>query len=126
MADDNTNRRSGTISLDIDGETIELNGEFTYNLGGKKRTAKVGPKKVYGYKEEQMIPKIEGEILDSSQLDVKAKLLDISNSTITLELANGKIFILRNAWWGADGDIGTAEANIQAVFEGIEGEEILP
>ena len=124
MANDNTNRRSGTIFIKKDGTILELAGDWTYNLGGAKRTTKKGPAKRYGFKEETQDCWLEGEILDSSGLDVIADLLEVGNSTITLELANGKTVVFREAWWAADGDIGTAEANIQARFEAIEAEEI--
>jgi len=121
MADEN--RRSGLLFVKIDGVQRDVIGDFTYNFGLPKREGEVGPDTVHGYKELPQIPFIEGEMRDSNALSV-SELLSITNSTITLDLANGKTFVLRQAWFAADGDIGTEEANIQLRFEGKSGEEV--
>ena len=41
-----------------------------------------------------------------------------------MELANGKVVLLRDAWYAGEGNVGTEEANIQVRFEGLSGEEI--
>ncbi len=116
-------RRAGTLFLRIDGQLREIVGSFSYNLGAPKRDGLVGPDIVHGYKELPQIPMIEGEARDKDDLDVVA-LLNITDATITLELANGKTIALRNAWYAADGDIGTEEANIQLKFQGKSADEI--
>ena len=68
---------------------------------------------------------IEGEIRDSVDLDV-AQLADLDDTTITLELANGKTIVLRNAWYVAEGTVGTEQANVQIRFEGRSAEELTP
>ena len=117
------NRRSGTLSLQIDGVTYDLAGHFTYNLGVEKRETKVGPNGVQGYSGMPQAPFIEGEITDASDLDVKA-LLALENATLQLDLANGKRVVQRNSWCVSEGTIGTEQANIQVRFEGRESEEI--
>jgi ethanolamine utilization protein EutA (predicted chaperonin) len=66
---------------------------------------------------------IEGEITDQSDLDVKG-LLRTDDATMTLELANGKVIMLRNAWYAGEGNVQTEEANISVRFEGMSAEEI--
>lgn len=117
------NRRSGTLSLQIDAVTYDLAGHFTYNLGVPKRTTKTGPNRVQGYMEEPQPSFIEGEITDASDVDVAA-LLALENATLQLDLANGKRVVQRNAWQVADGNVGTEQANIQVRFEGPPAEEI--
>jgi hypothetical protein len=122
MAD--TNRRSGIVFVKKSGRLIEAKGNWTYNLGQPKREAIVGANgETIGYKETGQVPYIEGEIVDNRDLDVVA-LLNTKGDTVTLELANGKVISLYEAWWAADGVIGTEEANIQARFEGLRAEEI--
>lgn len=116
-------RIAGVLFVKIDGTQRDVIGDFTYNLGQVKREMKVGPDKVHGHSEMPQVPFIEGEIRDASDLDVAA-LLNIINSTITLELANGKTIVLRQAVYAGDGDIGTEEANIQIRFEGLSAEEV--
>ena len=119
----NTNRRSGTIYLKIDGTQYDARGSYTYSLGPPKREAIVGPDGVHGYKEMPQVPYVEGEIVDARDLDLAA-LQGLTESTVTLELATGKTVVLRDAWYAADGTVGTEDANVQVRFEGLSAEEI--
>jgi len=118
-----SNRLAGVLYLRIDGVQRNVVGNFTYNLGAPKRTAKVGADGVHGFKEMPQAPYIEGEITDQSDL-VLADLLNVIDGTITLELANGKSVVQRNSWYAADGNVGTEEANVQIRFEGLSSEEV--
>ena len=117
------NRRGGIIYLKVSGVLYDAKGNFTYNLGVAKREAVVGQDRVHGYKELPQVPFIEGEITDRSNMDVKA-MMELNDETVTLELANGKVVALRNAWYAGDGNIGTDEGNVAVRFEGIEAEEV--
>ena len=116
------NRRSGTLFLKIDGQQRDAIGNWTYNIGSPKREAIVGVDRVHGYKEMPQVPYIEGEITDQKDLKL-ADLEALEDSTITLELANGKLIVLRSAWYAADGNVGTEQANVQVRFEGLSAEE---
>ena len=119
----NENRRAGVISFKKNGELLDAKGNFTYNAGQPKRDAIVGPDRVHGYKELPQVPFIEGEITDEASLDLES-FLNLTNETMTLELANGKTFILREAWYAGEGNVQTEEANIAVRFEGMSAEEI--
>ena len=116
-------RIGGLLYLRIDGVQHNPKGSFTYNLGSPKREAVLGPNAVHGYKEMPQVPYIEGEITDQDDLDLAA-LQAITDGTITLELANGKSIVLRDAWYAADGTVGSEEANVQVRFEGLSAEEV--
>ena len=119
----NANRRAGVLYFRVDGRQYDARGSFSYNLGSPKREAIVGPSGVYGYKETPQAPYIEGEVVDARDLDVAA-LQSMTESTVTLELASGKTIVLRDAWYAADGQVGTEEANVQVRFEGMGAEEL--
>lgn len=117
------NRRGGVIFFKVDSVLREAKGNFTYNIGAPKRDALINADlSIAGYKEMGQIPFIEGEITDASDL-VLSDFLNIENATLTLELANGKVFTIRNAWYAGEGNVQTEEGNIQIRFEGIEAEE---
>jgi len=116
------NRRAGTLFVKVNGQQYDAKGNFTYNPGQPKREGIVGPDGTHGYKELPQLAYIEGEITDSSSLDL-LNFTNIVDATVTLELANGKVFTLRDAWYAADGDVGTEEANIQVRFEGMSADE---
>lgn len=119
------NRRAGTIQVKANGTQYDAKGNWSYNLGIPKRETMPGADKPgHGYKETQQASFIEGEITDASTLAL-VDLLTIDDATINLELANGKTIMLRDAYYAADGNVGTAEANVQVRFESSEqGEEI--
>ena len=117
------NRRAGAIFFKIDSVLRDAKGNFTYNVGGPKREAMINADlSVAGYKEMGQVPFIEGEVTDQRDL-VLADLVNLENTTVTLELASGKVFSLTSAWYAGDGNAQTEEANIEVRFEGLEAEE---
>ncbi len=115
-----SNRMAGILFLKIDGELYQVKGGFTYNLGVPTREFIPGSE---GFKETEQAAFIEGEITDHPELDLK-RLVSFDGVTATLELANGKVFLLRNAWYAGDGNVSSEEANITVKFEAANGEEI--
>ena len=116
------NRVSGVFFVEIDGVRRNALGNWTYNLGQPKREPVIGADQIHGYMETPQSPRVEGEITDQRDLDVEA-MINLTDTTITVELANGKIVTLRNAYYAGDGDIGTENANVQVLFHGLEAFE---
>lgn len=116
-------RVGGILQLKVDGELFQAKGEFTHNIGSPKREGVVGADEVHGYKETPQIPYIEGAVTDSSDLDLES-LTTVDDATVTLQLANGKVVVLREAWYAADGAVSSEEGEIEVRFEGIRGEEV--
>lgn len=116
-------RRAGIIFFKVDGTQYDAKGNFTYNLGQSKREGILGADGVHGYKETPQQSFIEGEITDRSDLDLAA-LVKLDGVTVTLELGNGKVVTLRDAWFAAEGTGNSEEGNIQVRFEGMSGEEV--
>lgn len=117
------NRVAGLIALKIDGDLCKAKGNFTYNLGKPKRDAIIGADAVHGYKEAVQVPFIEGEITDTSEMSLES-LLGITDSTVTLELGNDKVIVLRQSWFAGEGTGNTEEGNIAVRFEGMSAEEV--
>lgn len=116
-------RRGGLIQLQVNGTRYDAKGSFTYNLGRPIREAIVGSDGVHGYKETPQVAFVEGEITDRGDLDL-TKLVGLTGATVTLELANGKVITIRDAWYANEGTGNTEEGNIPVRFEGAGGEEI--
>jgi hypothetical protein len=68
-------------------------------------------------------PFIEGKITDRGTLDLQ-KLVSIEDATVTLELANGKSILLREAWFAGEGNVSTEEGEIDVRFVGRSAEEL--
>ena len=116
-------RVSGTLFVKIDGVQRQAMGDWTYNLGFPKKEMVVGADEIHGYMERPQVAYAEGEIRDQSELSV-GELRQITDGTITLELANGKHIVLRNCIEASDGTVGTEAANVGVRFESMaEGEE---
>lgn len=117
------NRRAGIIELQQNGNVMDAVGSFTCNYGRNKKEGLVGPTGVQGYKENPQIAYIEGEIRDAQSLDID-DILNFDEGTITLTYANGKSFMLEEAWYAADGDLDSDEGKIQVKFEGMSADEV--
>lgn len=115
-------RIGGIFYLKIDGKLyVTTDGEFTYNLGKPKRQAeKNGALGVAGFSSEPQIPYVDGEIFDTKGLDVD-KVLDAEDATVTLELYNGKTFVLSGAAYCGEGEF-TTKGRLKVRFEGMEAE----
>lgn len=117
-------RVGGLLFVKVNGVQFKAKAtSFTYNLGSNKKEGIVGVDSVHGYKELPVLPFFEGTITDDAALDVKS-LIGQNDVTVTAELANGKVFVLRNAWFAGDTDITTEEGEIPFRFEGLSAEEV--
>jgi len=116
------NRRvGGLIEVKVDGGQVSAKGEFTCNPGLVKREPVMGQDGFHGYKETPQVAYIDGTITDLNETDVNA-LFSSTDSTATVSLANGKIFVLRKAYWAGDNDVKTGEGEIPFRMEGASGE----
>jgi hypothetical protein len=87
-----------------------------------ERTGISGQDKVHGYREEPKIPTISGDISTRPEISLEA-LEAITAATVTAELVNGKVYVLRNAWCKAAFELNTNDGMFRAVFEGEDCDE---
>jgi len=111
-------RIGGTLFVAYNGQRLSVRGNWSVGFGRPKREAVVGMDGVHGYKEMPQVGFIEGEASATPDLDVPA-LLELRDATITAELANGKVAVLRDAWQAQEGTLGTEEGNLPLRFEGL-------
>lgn len=112
-----TNRvRGGLLAAKVDGKAYSAIGNFTYNQGLPVRATLIGADSVHGYSETPQAAFIEGEFRDGEGVDMAA-LMKATDATVTLELANGKTFVLSNAWFAGEGTGNTQEGNFSVRFE---------
>lgn len=117
-------RIAGIIQLQVGGTIQDAKGSFDYNLGKPKREAVINANgQTIGHKEIPQTPFIEGEVIDRGSLDLSA-LVTGDNLTVNLALANGKMVVLRGAWFAGEGTASTEEASIKVRWEGTGAEEV--
>jgi tail tube protein len=114
-------RRGGIISVQVNGTVLDAKGSFSFNLGRPKREGIVGADGMHGYKETPQPGFIEGAITDRSTLDLKT-ITDLTDGTVTLETAAGKIVVLRDAYYAGEGTGTTEEGEFPVRFEGVAEE----
>lgn len=119
-----TGDRGGVITLKANGVVYDAKGNFTYNLGRKKRTMIAGADRVHGPVTAVQVPYIEGALTDDGDLNVAA-LMDVTEATLTLDLASGKQIILRRACYAGEGNITTEQGEIACRWEGREAIEVM-
>ena len=115
--------RAGTLFFKLEGVQQDARGSWKINVGGVKSTAIVGVDKVHGPKEEIMVPFFEGVFSDRGDFSLQA--LQKYRGTPTLELANGKSYVLTGAWYAGDGELDPIEGEIAVRFEGLNMKEVV-
>jgi len=116
-------RIAGVAYLKVDGASYTLSGSLDVQPMDVKREGKVGLGGVAGYSEMPIMPYIEGEVFLDPELSLLA-LKTVADATVTAELANGKTYVLRNAWWAGDVVAKAADGTTSIRFEGIACEEV--
>jgi hypothetical protein len=125
MSDSCPNAIAGVAYLKVDGTQYALKGNLTISIGPFARTGVAGLDGVHGYTEQPRVPFISAEFSDIGGMSLVA-LQAVCNSTITTELINGKVYLLRNAWTSDAQELNGAEGTVTVKFEGLKGEEIMP
>jgi len=116
-------RIGGILFFKVDGVQYDAKGEFTYRLNPDKKEMVPGADRIHGHVVNPQVQFIEGAITDSSSIDLQV-LFALEDSTVTLNLANGKTVVLRNAVFAGEGDATTSEGEVAVRFEGLSGEVI--
>lgn len=113
----------GTAFLTVDGQQYDLRGNWTVSPDMIEREGVAGQDTVHGYIERPRVPWMQGDISDNGELSLDA-VRRINNATVTLQLNNGKVYILRNAWSAEARELNTSDAQMQVRFEGMSSQEI--
>lgn len=109
-------RRLGIKQVLIDGEVMDVKGSVTYSLGGDKLESVMGVDRLHGQKVTRIPAYLELTITDRGDLDVK-RLTHLGDSTVIVDLENGKTVKFGHAAYTADGQVTPEEGEIGARFE---------
>jgi Phage tail tube protein len=117
------NRVGGVAFLKVDGYQYLLRGDLTIEFQEFERTEVIGQDGPHGYTEAPHADFISATITDMGNMSVR-QLAAVTCSTITAELHNGKVYILRDAFTTDVRPLNTSEGSIAVKFVGV-GEEML-
>lgn len=118
----NANRLAGTAFLSVDGVSYMLSGDFEYNPSTVSRESLVGMDGPHGYSEKPVVGHISGTLRDSGGLSV-VSLNQMTNVTVTAQLANGKTIVGRNMWTVENQTVKSTDATIEVKWEGMSVSE---
>jgi hypothetical protein len=116
-------RIAGIAFLKVDGALYPLRGNFTVSPSALERAGIAGQDYIHGYSELPRLPVISGDVsLDPllSMDDVEA----VTQATVTAELANGKTYVLREAWCTSALELNSREGQVRVTFQGVSCDEI--
>ena len=107
----------GTAYIKLDGVQHMSRGNWTYNHGKPTRKTVFDGNLSVGYTEEPQEPMIEGDMTVPATLDTAA-LVVADGITVTLELENGNVVVLRDAWFANEGTVDVNAGSMPAKFVG--------
>lgn len=116
-------RIGGVIKISYDGTQIPAKGSFVVSPSPVERDGVAGQDYVHGYVEKPRVPFIKGQITTRAEVSLD-DLLAIVNATVTADLANGKSYVLTEAWTKGAFEIETNEGHFDIHFEGTTCEEV--
>lgn len=116
-------RRGGIVSLQVNGEVIDVQGDVDYNLGGTVKEPLVGTSGIQGFTEKYQVPFVSVDITDRKGLDLAA-MKAVENATVTCQHPNGKTIVLYEGWGAGDWDANTEKGAIKARWEGLRAAEV--
>ena len=115
-----SNRLAGTCFVMIDGQSYSISGDGMYTVSSATRETLMGQDGWHGYSEKPAPGAITWKGRDGSNTSIAA-INASANSTVTLELANGKTIIGRNmVRVGEPIKVNTEDATFEVNFEGPE------
>lgn len=116
---------AGIAFLKVDGVQYDLRGNFKVMPATVERTGVAGGDgAVHGFTQKGLVPSIEGDLTDTGGLSISA-ITGLTNSTVTLELINGKVYVLNQAWYSGPTNLNAVEGSLPVKFEGFNCTEIL-
>lgn len=116
-------RIAGVAFWAVDGTRLAVRGNLTVSPSATEKTGIAGQDYVHGYSETPLVPYIQGDV--SLQPGTRIADVDaITNSTITVELADGRVFTLKNAWRAGRSEVNSKDGQFQVRFEGTSCTEL--
>jgi hypothetical protein len=114
---------AGTTYLTVRGRRMALASSCKVSPSRVNREELIGLSGVEGFKEMPVAPVIEAELYDVREVSVE-DLEAITSDTVQVELANGKSYVLRDAFCASAFQISAEAGTFTAKFVGTSVEEV--
>lgn len=113
----------GTAYIKADGVQYALRGNLTISADEVEREGVAGGDGVHGFLERPRVPSISGDLSMTPDLSITA-LRAHRDVTVTVELVDGRVYVLRNAWTADAMELNVADGQVSVVWQGMAGEWI--
>lgn len=110
---------AGECFVKTDGRQLSVRGTLTIGMNRKTRTPVAGLDGIHGYSETFRAQSITIEITNRPDYPL-TEITEIIDGTVTAEMQNGEVWVLRNSWCGDDTDLNAADGSATIVFYGME------
>jgi hypothetical protein len=117
-------RIAGTAFLKVDGNQYPLRGNFTVTPSLIRRPGLPAQDYIHGYSELPRVPSIEGDVSTTPGLSIE-DIDAMTNVTITAELANNSVYVLREGWCVSALAINARDGLVRVKWEGMSCDEIM-
>lgn len=111
-------RRAGVVTLEINGEAVDVASDLVYDATYFKREMLVGQSGVQGYSETPKTGVISCTLRDAATLS-QSNVMNMTNVPIVAVLANGKSVYGDSMTCTECGEVRTAEGTFEVRFEGF-------
>ena len=108
-------RIGGVLNVMIDGVQYALKGSWTVTPTKVKRENVAGPDGTNAYTETPTVPGAKGDLMTVPGLSLLA-LQALTDSTVSIALANGTTYVLANAWTVPPFEADTADGKVGIEF----------
>jgi hypothetical protein len=112
---------AGTAYFKIDGVQYKLRANFNIGGGNIERESVVGIDQYHGFIQKPVAAFIEADFTDDPGFDLNT-LNDLQGVTITVNLINGKNFVMNDAAQMLHVALNVADGSYKLRFEGAQGE----
>lgn len=113
-------RIAGTTYFKLDSEQLSLTGGIEVPLNTTSRDDIIGLDKSVDYKETYRAPYIKGTFKVPKGFPID-KITSSDVMTATAELANGMVYVLREAWLHGEANFNAEEGTADLEFHGKTG-----
>lgn len=119
-----SNRFAGVAYWSVDGVQLAVRGNLEVMPSRYERTGIAGQDKVHGYSELPVVPYVAGDVSTIEGTSVE-NIDAVTDATITVEAANGTVYVLRNAWRAERSTVNTRDGQFHVRFEGLSCDELV-
>ena len=111
----------GTAFIKADGRQYALRGNLIISGDPIEREGVAGGDAVHGFLERPRVPSISGDVSMTPDLSIP-ELRAMADVTVTAELINGKVYVLRNAWTADAMELNVGDGQVGVVWQGMAGD----